>query len=119
MLTENTATHIGTEWIKAWNNHDLDMIMEHYADNIHFTSPLIVKINNDPSGIIYSKPVLRAYFERALMAYPDLQFELLKILTSVNSIVIYYKSFNNLFAAELMELNDEGKVVRVVAHYTQ
>ncbi len=117
MITENTAQHIGTEWVNDWNSHDLDKVMSHYSDDIHFTSPFVIKINNDPTGVINSKPALRVYFERALNAYPDLHFELYCILSSVNSIVVYYKSVNNLFAAELMELDEEGKVVKVVAHY--
>ena len=117
MITENIALHIGIDWVNDWNSHDLDRVMRHYADDIHFTSPFVIKINNDPTGVINSKPALRVYFERALNAYPDLHFELYCILSSVNSIVVYYKSVNNLFAAELMELNEEGKVVKVVAHY--
>ncbi|WP_205685634.1 nuclear transport factor 2 family protein [Flavipsychrobacter stenotrophus] len=71
MITENTALHIGTEWVNDWNSHDLDKVMSHYADDIHFTSPFVIKINNDPTGVINSKPLLRAYFERALNAYPS------------------------------------------------
>lgn len=118
MLTQENANTMATDWINAWNSHNLQAIMHHYADDISFTSPFIIKINNDPSGTINSKPALAQYFQRALTAYPDLTFELIHTLTSVNSMVLYYKSVNNLLAAECMLLNEEGKVYQVYAHYT-
>ena len=29
------------EWITAWNTHDLDRILSHYAEDIVFRSPVI------------------------------------------------------------------------------
>jgi hypothetical protein len=118
MLTEHNARAIAADWITAWNNHDIQAIMHHYADEITFTSPFVTRLNNDPFGTITSKPALQQYFERALSAYPDLEFELYHVLSSVNSVVLYYKSVNNLLAAEFMLLNNEGKVHQVYAHYT-
>lgn len=112
-----SLTHIGEAWVEAWNSHHLDEIMSHYDDNIIFYSPLIKKINNDPTGRIQGKEQLRAYFKRGLEAYPDLHFELYHILEGVNSIVLYYKSINDKLSAELMVINEKGLVVEVRAHY--
>jgi hypothetical protein len=108
---------LAQEWLHAWNTHDLEAIMAHYAEDITFYSPFIRQLNNDPAGRIQGKPLLRAYFERALTAYPDLQFEPYHVLEGVNSVVIYYKSVKELLAAEMMLLNGEGKVYEVRAHY--
>ena len=110
-------TQIAHEWLDAWNSHNLDEIMAHYADDIEFYSPLISKLNNNPEGKISSKDELRAYFARGLAAYPDLHFKLHKILTGVGSIVLYYESVNNTMSAEFMEINSDGKIVAVRAHY--
>ena len=107
------------EWVNAWNGHNLEAIMEHYAEDIVFYSPLIKRINNDPSGRIQGREALKAYFKRGLEAYPDLHFELYHILEGVNSVVIYYKSVGNRLSAEMMVLNSEGKVTEVRAHYTE
>ncbi|UYQ93238.1 nuclear transport factor 2 family protein [Chitinophaga horti] len=114
-----TAAQFAKEWLAAWNSHDLDAIMHHYAESIIFYSPFIRRVNNDPSGCISDKAVLRAYFERALKGYPDLHFELFQVLEGVGSVVLYYKSVNNNLAAELMVLNEKGKVTEVRAHYFQ
>ncbi|MET3875711.1 nuclear transport factor 2 family protein [Chitinophaga sp. OAE865] len=112
-----SLTHIGEAWVQAWNSHNLDEIMSHYDDDIIFYSPLIKKINNDPTGRIQGKEQLRAYFNRGLEAYPDLHFELYHILEGVNSIVLYYKSINDKLSAELMVINEKGLVIEVRAHY--
>lgn len=107
------------EWLNAWNTHDLEAILEHYAEEVVFYSPFIQKINNDPSGRIQGKEGLRAYFGKALQVYTDLHFELYHVLEGVRSVVLYYKSVGNRLAAEMMLLNEAGKVVEVKAHYKQ
>lgn len=105
------------EWIDAWNSHNLDRIMEHYTDEIDFRSPVILQIGFNKEGVINNKATLRSYFAKGLEVYPDLHFELIKILEGLNSVVLYYKSINNRHTAEYMELNDAGKVCAVRAHY--
>lgn len=117
MITKEQAAQFAHEWIEAWNNHDMAAVMNHYADDIVFSSPFIVQIDNDPTGTVRGKAALSAYFEKALQRYPTLHFELYKSLASVNSIVLYYQSVNDLTAAECMVLNKEGKVNMVLAHY--
>jgi len=104
-------------WIQAWNSHDLEAVMAHYSDDVVFYSPFIQKLNNDPTGCIRGVKDLRAYFSKALIAYPDLQFEMYHVLEGVNSVVLYYRSVANRLAAEMMILNEEGKVIEVRAHY--
>jgi steroid delta-isomerase-like uncharacterized protein len=110
-------TNLAQEWLNAWNAHDLEAIMAHYAEDITFYSPFIRQLNNDPAGCIKGKADLKAYFQRALAAYPDLQFEPYHVMEGVDSIVIHYKSVKGLLAAEMMLLNGEGKVCEVRAHY--
>lgn len=105
------------EWIAAWNSHDLDRIMEHYSEQIDFRSPVIRQIGFNEEGIITDKAKLRKYFEKGLQAYPDLRFELEKVLEGLDSVVLYYQSINNKHTAEYMELDASGKVKAVRAHY--
>jgi hypothetical protein len=105
------------EWIEAWNSHELERILEHYADDIRFTSPFIVKLTGRADGTILGKAGLRDYFARALQAYPDLRFDRPKVYAGVNSVVLTYESVKGLLAAETMEFGQDGKVIRVMAHY--
>ncbi|HEX5049396.1 MAG TPA: nuclear transport factor 2 family protein, partial [Gammaproteobacteria bacterium] len=42
MITQDFAQTFAHEWIDAWNSHDLDRILSHYADDFVMSSPRIV-----------------------------------------------------------------------------
>jgi hypothetical protein len=117
MLTREAALALADAWTQAWNAHDRDAILGHYADDVEFVSPFIVKLLGDPGGTVRGKAALGAYFARALAAYPDLRFEPIEVLTSVDSFVHYYRSVGGILAAEVMFVDADGKIARVVAHY--
>lgn len=110
---------LANAWVEAWNSHSLEDILSHYDDDVIFYSPIIQRLNNDPNGFVRGKAALEAYFAKGLAAYPDLHFELYHVLEGINSVVLYYKSVNNRLAAEMMVLNDEGKITEVRAHYKE
>lgn len=119
MIQEEFARLFARNWVNAWNTHNLEAVMAHYADGVHFQSPMIVRVSNDASGTIDNKSALREYFSKALYIYPDLRFELLDVLVSIDSVVLYYKTINDMMTAEYMEFNNQGKVVKVRAHYSR
>ena len=110
--------HFANEWVSAWNSHNIDRIMSHYAEEIEFHSPLIVKLNINPEGTIKNKTDLKEYFLKGLTAYPGLHFNLHKVLSGKDSVVLYYESINQTMSAEFMQLNSDGKVTVVRAHYS-
>lgn len=118
MISRDKSLKMAEEWIDAWNSHDLELIMSHYSWEIEFTSPFVIKLMGDKTGTITGKEHLREYFQKGLGAYPDLKFELLNVLSGVDSITLYYKSVNELVAAEVMTINSEGKILKVIAHYS-
>ena len=105
------------EWIAAWNSHDLDSILSHYADDVVLTSPVAAKLLNDPLGTVRGKAALRSYFQRGLEAFPNLHFELLDVMCGLSSVLLVYLNQRGTKSAEFMELDGKGKVVRVVANY--
>ena len=119
MISRDKSLRIAEQWIDAWNSHNLELIISHYSEDIEFTSPFIVKLMGDESGTITGKERLKEYFQKGLSAYPELRFELLNVLTGVGSITLYYKSVNDLLAAEVMTINSEDKISKVIAHYSQ
>src|SRR5215216_1144563 len=101
MIPLEAAQTFAEAWIEAWNAHDLDAIMEHYAEKIEFTSPLIIKRLDDPTGKIHDKTRLKDYFARGL-AHSDLHFTLLQVLPGVGSVTIYYRRHDGVEVAEMM-----------------
>jgi len=117
-MTEIQAHSFAQEWIKAWNSHDLDAIMSHYAPEVVLISPIAARLLGDSSGRVVGKEALLGYFRRGLQAYPNLAFTLLEVMWGVSSVVLHYVNQNDTKCGEFMEVGPEGKVVRVMAHYS-
>ena len=117
MISIDQAQKFAREWVDAWNSRDLDRILSHYADDFQMTSPFIATMMNEPTGTIKGKEKVRAYWAQALERLPDLHFDLIEVLASVDSITIYYHAVLGKRAAEVLFFDDNGKVRRAVAHY--
>lgn len=118
MYPHINADEFAKDWIRAWNSHQIDAILSHYAENVEFTSPFVVRLLNNASGTIQGLANLRSYFLKGLESYPDLRFELIEVLEGVDSVTLYYHSVKNLMSAEVMVLNEKGKITKVLAHYS-
>jgi len=117
MLHESEARLFAQRWVEAWNSHDLDAILAHYAPHVVLTSPAAAQLLGDPSGTVSGKEALRRYFERGLTAYPNLKFELLEVMRGISSIVLCYVNQRGTHTGEFMELDANQQVVRVIANY--
>ena len=106
------------EWIESWNSHNLDRILSHYSDNFEITTPMIKVALDIEIGTLKGKEKIRNYWEAALKKVPDLHFELKEATQGVESVAIYYKSVLGKMAIEVMFFNEEGKINKVIAHYT-
>ena len=115
-MDKHFAHHFANEWVAAWNSHDMDRIMSHYADDFEMHSPVIIQVTGEQSGRLQGKNAVRAYWEKALQLIPTLHFELMGYYVGVNSLVIHYKGHRGL-SAETFIFNNEGKVAIAFAHY--
>ena len=116
-MSQQQAEALARDWVEAWNRHDLDGIMAHYAEDVIFTSPFVATLANEPTGTLHSAIAVRAYFSKGLAAYPQLRFELLDVLTGMTSVTVYYRSVKDKVAAEVMILNADGLIACVEVHY--
>ena len=117
VMTHNSAHVFANEWISAWNSHDLGAIMSHYDDAVELVSPVAAQLLGAPEGKVTGRANLRAYFQRGLEAYPQLNFQLEDVLWGLHSVVLYYTNQKGSRTAEFMEISPDGKVTRVIAHY--
>lgn len=117
MITPESAQTFAAEWIGAWNSHDLERVLSHYADDFEMNSPVIIQVAGEPSGRLAGKEAVGAYWAKALAMIPDLRFELISTLIGVNSITLYYKGARDRLAAEVFHFGPDGKVVQAFAHY--
>jgi len=118
MIDKSFAEHFAAEWIAAWNSHDLDRILAHYADDFEFSSPFIIKVVGESSGILRGKKAVAAYWAKALAGNATLAFTADTVLWGVNSLVIHYcRQPGGRLASEWFEFGADGAVVRSSAHY--
>jgi hypothetical protein len=116
-ISDDDAHRFAAEWIEAWNAHDLDAIAGHYGADVELFSPFVVQLAGEPSGRLRGRDAVRSYFARGLEAYPDLHFELQRVLVGTRSLVLVYRSVGRRMAAEVVELDGDRHVVRVLCHY--
>lgn len=105
------------EWIRAWNSHDLEDILSHYAEDIEVTTPMITLAAGGKESTLKGKEAVREYWKKALGKFPDLHFELIKSTAGVHSVALFYKSIMDKFAVEVMFFDDEEKINKMYAHY--
>jgi hypothetical protein len=118
MIDQQFALQFAAEWISGWNKQDLDTLMTHYTDDFCIQTPYALKIYPDCGGIISGKNNVRLYWATVLSKLPNLHFELLEVLTGVNSISIYHHNTDcGKNAVENLFFNADGKVEKVIVMY--
>lgn len=117
MLQSDKARRFAEDWLGAWNSHDLDRIMAHYANDVEYHSPFVVRVTGDPNGRLTGKASVRWYVAKALAMYPDLRFRLRHLYEGADSIVVEYDSVDRWIACEVFVLDDLGQVRSVRCHY--
>jgi SAM-dependent methyltransferase len=118
MMETGFAERFATDWIAAWNSHDLERILTHYEDDFEMSSPIIVALAGEASGKLRGKDAVGAYWANALQKVPDLHFELVAALAGVDSVTVFYKGHRGL-CAEVLHFGPAGKVRAAFAHYTR
>jgi ketosteroid isomerase-like protein len=105
------------EWIDAWNSRDLERVLALYGDNAEMVSPNIIKLGINAEGSVRGKDNLRAYWSRALAGNRDLQFKLLEVFASPDSIVVRYRNQKGHTVCEYLRVNRAGLIVQGSAHH--
>jgi len=91
--------------------------MSHYAEDVTVKSPFLAQAVPGSGGTVTGRKTLRDIYAGAFKKYPDLRFELIRVLASTESVVLHYKSVENLLAAETFLLGEDGKAKLVLCHY--
>lgn len=116
MIERAWAEAFAREWIEAWNAHDLERILAHYADDFEMTSPLIVDRMGVAEGTLKGKAAVRFYWAKGLASTPELSFTLIDVAVGVNAVAIMYESATlRRVVVERIEVDGKGLGVRAEA----
>lgn len=116
-MDADSAQQFASAWVKAWNDHDLDAILSHYAEDVVFHSPRIRIVTGNDVDFVTGKPSLRAYWAAALERLRSLFFEIDQVLPGSNALTILYTNERSQHVAETFVFNAAGKVERSIAAY--
>ena len=117
MIDADFAQSFASEWVKAWNDHDLEAILSHYAEGVVFHSPRIRMVTGKDVDFVSGKAELRAYWSKALELSRDLYFETDQVLTGSDALTILYTNQRQQTVAETFVFGADGKVIRSIAAY--
>jgi hypothetical protein len=109
-MTVAEPEEFASQWLAAWNAHDLDSLLKHFADDVVFTSPVATQLLPDSDGVIRGKDALRAYWTEGLRRIPDLRFELVGVYAGVETLVLNYRNQKGNLVNEVLRFED-GLVV--------
>jgi ketosteroid isomerase-like protein len=106
-------------WLRAFNEHDLEGVLERFADDVVFTSPVAARVVPESGGLIRGKDALRAYWESALLRAPDLHFDVVGVYAGVDTVVINYRNHAGGLVNEVLTFDDRGLVISGHGTYLQ
>jgi hypothetical protein len=90
-MDQAEAQAFAQQWVKDWNAHDVDALLEHFTDDVVFTSPVAIRILGG-DGVIRGKAALRKYWSEGIRLIPDLHFEVLALYVGITTLVINYRN---------------------------
>jgi ketosteroid isomerase-like protein len=78
------------EWVRAWNDHDVEAVLAHFHDDVLFSSPVAARLLPETGGVVRGKAALRNYWVTALGLLPDLHFDVIDVYRGESLLVINY-----------------------------
>jgi ketosteroid isomerase-like protein len=90
------------QWVRHWNDHDVDAVLEHFAPDVTFSSPVAAQLLPGSDGVIRGRAALRDYWTTALGLIPDLHFEVVASYVGVNTLVINYRNQKGNLVSEVL-----------------
>jgi ketosteroid isomerase-like protein len=84
----------------------VDAVLEHFHDDVVFTSPVAAWLLPETDGVVRGKPALRHYWTEALARVPDLRFTVEGVYKGVETIVIAYRNQDDGLVSEVLRFAD-------------
>ena len=98
------------QWVRAWNAHDIEAVLDHFHDDVLFTSPVAARLVPESGGVVRGKAALRDYWMTALSQQADLQFEVIGIYRGESTLVINYRNHRGQLVNEVLTFDGDGLV---------
>lgn len=101
------AVAFAERWVAAWNAHDVESVLEHFHEDVVFTSPVASRIFPETAGVVRGKSALRDYWTRALQRTPNLRFVVEAVYQGIDTIVIAYRNQDDGLVSEVLRFTGD------------
>lgn len=64
------AASFANSWVDAWNAHDLNAVLSHFAEDAIFSSPVASQMLPETGGVLEGKDAIRAIGRSVCSASP-------------------------------------------------
>lgn len=94
-MTSEEARAVAGQWAAAWNELAVERVLEHFDDEVSFTSPTALAVVG--SATVRGKQALRDYWQTALAQVKSLRFIVERVLWDVDTremAIIYDSEIN-------------------------
>lgn len=124
VLNVELANTLGRAWEDGWNRRDLDTIMAPFAAEVVFSSPAVPRGTGNPvQTTIRGYDALRKYIGDSLRGPGQARYTLDNLYVGTDSVVLHYSCLDvsgkrTCTGADIMRVNDAGKIVEWRCHYT-
>ena len=113
-MTKQTCEEIARLWMLAFNEHQIENLLELYHENaIHF-SPKLKERKPETNGLIIGKIALRDWWTDAFLRLPSLSYEPVQFISDEHNIFMDYirhvDGALDLRVGELLKI-ENGKII--------
>lgn len=118
MSTANKS--IALRWFAAFNAHDLEALLELYADDAEHYSPKLKERQPGTKGMISGKQALRSWWRDAFDRLPTVQYDVVKLTADEQQVFMEYirhvQGEEDLRVGEVLEIREGSIVASRVYH---
>ena len=101
-------------WLNAFNEHNLEALLDLYADDAQHFSPKLKIRQPETNGLIIGKDAMRIWWQDAFERLPELQYHEERLTANNTSVFMEYTRIvggePNMSVAELLEIKN-GKII--------
>ncbi len=89
--TSELNAKLGRAWLAAFNAHDIDALVNLYAEDATHTSPKIRALHPQTGGKLLGRAALKEWWADAIKRLPTLRYEELTVTASDDRVFLEYQ----------------------------
>jgi|tagenome__1003787_1003787.scaffolds.fasta_scaffold20746808_2 hypothetical protein len=117
MIDREAAVAAAAAWLDAWNAHDPERVVAHFADDVLVASPVAAQLRPGSEGVLRGKAEVLSYYRDGLASSPGLHFSLVDVCTGVDGYTVVYRNQRETLVSEQLTLRADGLAAEVRVSY--